>query len=274
MFLHTWHPQSILWQAGPLAIHWYGLTLAVGAIIGFFITRVIAKKYSINDVIIVDLFLTVVITGFIGARLYHVGNEWAYYRLYPTEIIKIWHGGLAWHGGLIGGLIGLIGFSRMRKISFWTLTDVLVPGVVVGQAIGRWGNYFNQELFGRPTSLPWGIPIDVSHRPLNFSSSKFFHPTFLYESLGLLLIFTVVWWLHRRRLNHHPLLGTTKRGTIALVYLILAASLRIATELLRVDRTPVLSGVRLPILSGVIIITVAIIVWILLTRSTTSDHAA
>src|SRR4029077_873889 len=97
----------------------------------------------------------------------------------------------AWHGGLIAGLIALIIVARRKKLSFWLLADVIAPGLALGQAIGRWGNYFNQELFGKPTSLPWGLPIDVANRPVGYTQVKYFHPTFLYESLGLIVIAVV-----------------------------------------------------------------------------------
>ncbi len=274
MFLHSWHPQAILFHAGHLTIHWYGLTLAIGALAGFFVVRWIAQKYQIGDTIIVDLFLVVLITGLVGARMYHVSNEWGYYRAHLSDIIKIWNGGLAWHGGLIGGTLGLLAFSRWRKIPFWTLTDILAPGLAVGQAIGRWGNYFNQELFGRPTGLPWGIPIDTAHRPFQFIHSLYFHPTFLYESLGSLLISAFMIWLHRRRWSNHPILATGQPGTIAMIYLILAAGLRIAIESLRVDHTPLVNGVRLPIITGLVIVSVAVIVWLTRIHAQRPDYVA
>ncbi len=265
MFLHSWHPQPILLHLGSLTIHWYGLTLALGALAAFFLMRSIAKRYQISENVIFDVFLLLIISGVLGARLYHVVNEWSYYQANPAQIIQIWRGGLAWHGGLIAGLLALIVFCRRRKLSFWQLADIIVPGLALGQAIGRWGNYFNQELFGKPTTLAWGIPIDPINRPVGYVQVNFYHPTFLYESLGLLLITGILIWLHRRRSPTSP------PGLIALTYLILAAGLRIATESLRIDRTPLIHGIRLPILAAGVIMAAAAI-WLYFRIRSTHVH--
>lgn len=276
MFLHSWHPQPILVHLGSLTIHWYGLTLALGALAGFFLIRWIANKYRLSKTVIFDVFLVLIIAGLIGARLYHVVNEWSYYSQNPGQIIQIWHGGLAWHGGLLAGLIGLIIFARQKKLSFWLLADVITPGLALGQAIGRFGNYFNQELFGRPTSLPWSIPIDPANRPDGFTQFNYFHPTFVYEALGLVVIVGVLVWMHRRRWlrqNSASWSEHTQAGFIALTYLLLAAGLRVATESLRLDRTPTIDGLRLPIIVGGLIIIAVIATWFIL-KSRRRIHVA
>lgn len=266
MFIHSWHPQAILAHLGPVTIHWYGLTLALGTLAGFFVLRWLGKKYRLGEPLIFDYFLILVISGLLGARLYHITNEWSYYSQNPAQMFQVWHGGLAWHGGIIAGLIAALMFARKKKMSVWLLADITAPALALGQAIGRWGNYFNQELFGRPTSLPWGIPIDQAYRPLAYGQDQYFHPTFLYESLGCLVIFAILVFLHLRRWRQtagsEPTLSGN--GYIALIYIALAAGLRMATESLRIDRTPIVAGIRLPILVGGIFFLAALITLILL----------
>src|SRR3990167_4879685 len=160
-----------------------------------------------------ELAFGLVVSGLVGARLYHVLNEWSYYWAHPLRIFAVWNGGLAIHGALIAGLIFLWFYTKRQSTSylpsdamhqalqagklpatsylFWLL-DLLAPAVLLGQAIGRWGNYFNQELFGYPTSLPWSIPISLENRPLAFQTANYFHPTFLYESLWDLMGFVLL----------------------------------------------------------------------------------
>lgn len=261
MFLHTWHPHALLLTAGPLELRWYGLLLAVGTLVGYFTVLAVAKRSRLNTNQVTDLFLWLLIFGFIGARFYHVLNEWSFYRAHPDMILKVWNGGLAIHGAIIAGLITLWVVTQRQRLSFWLMADVLVIGLVIGQAIGRWGNYFNQELFGRPTELPWGIPIDPVNRPVAYQGRDFFHPTFLYESLGSLLIFGALWWLHRRRQQHRAPGWWSADGTIAITYVLLYSLLRIGTELVRIDRTPVISGLRLPIIGSLLFIILAIAAW-------------
>ncbi len=266
MFLHTWQPQALILTLGSFRLHWYGLMLALGALAGYFVVSRLARRYQIKNETVLDLFLLLLIAGFVGARLYHVTNEWAFYAARPAEIFKVWNGGLAIHGGLLAGLIALWLFARRKKLSFWWLADLLAPGVIIGQAIGRWGNYFNQELFGRPTTLPWGIPIDLMNRPADYRQFTFFHPTFLYESLGALLIFFVLWWLHHRRLRKQRLGPWQTSGAIALTYFILYSVLRLNTESLRLDRTPIIDGWRLPMITSAIVIIAALAAWFVLYR--------
>lgn len=259
MFLHTWHPQPLIATLGNLQLHWYGLLLAVGALAGIGIIQLIGQRYKLDHNRLFDLTLVVLVTGFIGARLYHVLNEWPYYQAHVTEIWKVWNGGLALHGGLLAGAAALIFMTRRWKWDAWLVADIAVPAFALAQAIGRWGNYFNQELFGRPTSKPWGIPIDAVNRPPEFIASDYFHPTFLYESLGLLIIAGILWWMHVRRWKKTSILPAPRYGNIVLAYLILASALRIATESLRIDHTPIIGDLRLPIIVAGGLIVIALI---------------
>lgn len=256
MFLHTFHPQPIALELGGLTVRWYGALLALGALAGYFLLRRLGRQRGWRDNDLIDLFLWLVITGFIGGRLYHVLNEFGYYAAHPAQILMVWNGGLGIHGGVAAGLITLIVFARRKKMDVWKLLDVLAPALALGQVIGRWGNYFNQELFGRPTSLPWGIPIDPANRPSQYLSAEFFHPTFLYESLGNVVIVFGLLWLSKKT-SRSP-------GTVALTYLTLYGLLRIATESLRIDQTPIIAGIRLPIIVSTLIILASLTTWLIL----------
>jgi phosphatidylglycerol:prolipoprotein diacylglycerol transferase len=186
----------------------------------------------------------VLITGLLGARLYHVFSSpsgsigWEYYRRHPLDIIAFWRGGFAGlgiYGAVAGGALGLFGYTHFNKLSFARWTDYTAPGVVLAQAIGRWGNFINQELYGYPTALPWGITIDAAHRIPPFDNLAVypldtrFHPTFLYESLWNLLCFGLLMLLARRfgqRLVD---------GDVFLAYLILYPLGRFFVEGLRPD---------------------------------------
>ena len=272
MFLHTFNPNPILAHLGSFTIHWYGLFLALGALAGYVVFIKLGQRYGLKGTSLENLSFIAVIAGLVGARLYHVLNEWSYYAAHPNEILSIWNGGLAIHGALIAGLIVFFVYARRKKMSFWLLTDIAVPALALGQAIGRWGNYFNQELYGRPTSLPWGIPIEPLNRPLQYMNDKFFQPTFLYESLGSLAVFVLMLYLHKRLLagtqqgkDSHGIVRNA--GFIALVYFIVESLVRAGTELLRIDRVPSIGGVRLPLLvSLAIAIAAGVILFVLIRR--------
>ena len=251
LFLHTFHPSPLLASIGPFVVRWYGLTLAFGALCGFLTLRFFAKRRGWSGDAALTIFFSVLVMGFIGGRIYHVLNEPTYYAEHPAEIVQVWHGGLAIHGGLLFGAATLWWFARRWRIPLLHLTDLVAPAIAIGQSIGRWGNYFNQELFGRPTSLPWGIPIDPANRPPGFETAEFFHPTFLYESLWELGVFLLLFFLLMR--------ATMKRGIATFVYLGLAAFGRLTTESLRIDATPMFFGIRLPLIVSALLIVVAII---------------
>ena len=253
-FLHTYHPKSIIFSLGPISIHWYGFLMVLGIIGGFFIIWQLAKFYGIRKEQLFDIAFYGLIFGLIGARIYYVAYLWDYYSKNLLDILKIWQGGLAIHGIIIGGFAAIWFYARKNKLNFWLLADLVAIGLSFGQIIGRWGNYFNQELFGRPTNLPWGIPIDPFNRPADFVRNEYFHPTFLYESLWNLVVFLIIlgWQLVRARKQPAPLRGarpgkTENRkqyGNIFLGYLIFYSLGRFFIEFLRVDPMPALWGMR------------------------------
>jgi phosphatidylglycerol:prolipoprotein diacylglycerol transferase len=262
-FLHTYHPKSIFFSLGPVSIHWYGFLMVLGIIGGFFIIWQLVKFYGIRKEQLFDIAFYGLIFGLIGARIYYVAYLWDYYSKNLLDILKIWQGGLAIHGIIIGGFVAIWFFARKNKLNFWLLADLVAIGLSFGQIIGRWGNYFNQELFGRPTALPWGIPIDPFNRPADFVRNEYFHPTFLYESLWNLVVFAIIlgWQLVRvRKQISPPFRGGVRggnslpppptppraggEGNIFFGYLILYSLGRFFIEFLRIDSMPTLWGMR------------------------------
>lgn len=273
MFLHTFQPQPIIAHLGSLTIHWYGLFLSLGALAGYVVFVRLGKRYRLSGSELELLYFWTIVAGIVGARLYHVLNEWSVYAQRPSLIPQIWNGGLAIHGAMIAGFFVLLWFGIRRKISVWLLADIAVPALAIGQAIGRWGNYFNQELFGKPTALPWGIPIEPLNRPIQYLSIPYFHPTFFYESLGSLIVFGALLWLHRiqlqrrdRKKNNTPASRWFRIGTITIVYLFLESLIRVGTEFLRVDRVPTVFNLRLPLLVSAALAIAAVVLFFLQSR--------
>lgn len=264
-FLRSNLPDSLLVTFGPVAVHWYGLLMVIAACAGYYLVKYWWKRYtcdtegkeSTEKGKLDDLVFFLLVWGFVGARLYHVLNEPAYYFHQPFEVFAFWNGGLAIHGALIAGVIVLFWFAKQR---FFFIADILVVGLAVGQTIGRWGNYFNQELYGRPTNLPWGIPIDAVHRVAGFEQFTYFHPTFLYESAGSFIILLVVWAMHvvrtRRKMQIEDF--RFRAGNIFSAYMVMYSLLRILVELFRIDDVPIVFGIRLPILTSCILIFIGI----------------
>lgn len=246
-FLHAFNPNPILIEIGPLKIHWYGLFIVSGILISVFLGLKLAEQYKIKKDDIIDLVFWTVLFGIIGARLYAVFLEYEYYFNHPADIIKIWQGGLAIHGGIIAGLIVAWIFSKKRKINYWLLLSIMAPGAALAQAIGRWGNYFNQELFGLPTDLPWGIPIEPLYRIPEYYYSTYYHPAFLYESIGNFIIFLILFFIHKKIRNANKEKNSdTVFQTITVLYLLLYSALRFGMEFIRIDSTIVFLGVRWP----------------------------
>lgn len=225
-------PGPTLIELGPLTIRWYGLLIASAVLIGVSLSQYLAKRRKVNPDLLGDLAIWLVLAAIPSARLYYVLFEWEQYAQRPDQIIAIWNGGIAIHGAILGGTLATIIFARIQKISIWQLADLVVPSLILGQAIGRWGNFFNSEAFGRPTNLPWKLYIPPQQRPSGFTNVEYFHPTFLYESLWDLMVFGLLMTLFFRDLKRKPRL---KVGTLALVYMVAYSSGRVWIEGLRTD---------------------------------------
>ena len=260
-FLHTFRPQPVIFSLGPITVYWYGLFMVLGILAALAVAWRLAKYYKINRDTLFDLAFWLIIGGLIGARLYDCCLQLPFYLQHPLQILQIWKGGLAIHGAIIAGLFIIWGFARRHKLNFWQLTSLIVPGLALAQAIGRWGNYFNQELYGLPTALPWGIPIDLFNRPATYITNQYFQPTFLYESLGCLLISALLIYLNSRALKKERLNIRFYILATAL-YMILYSILRFCLEFIRLDATPSLFGLRWPqIISLIIILFSALIIF-------------
>ncbi|WP_225913917.1 prolipoprotein diacylglyceryl transferase [Leptolyngbya ohadii] len=219
-------------MVGPLPIRWYGLLIASAVLIGVTLSTYLAKKRGVNPDLISDLAIWLVVAAIPSARLYYVAFEWDKYANNPAEALAIWHGGIAIHGAIIGGAIAALIFAKLNKVPFWQLADLVAPSLILGQAIGRWGNFFNSEAFGRPTDLPWKLYIPLAQRPPGYTQFEYFHPTFLYESLWNLGVFAILMVLFFRGLRGKPAL---KLGTLFLTYLMCYSLGRFWIEGLRMD---------------------------------------
>ncbi len=259
-FLHTFNPQPILFQIGFLKIHWYGLFMVLAILAGLFFVSRLAKKSLVSQDEVFDLGFYAIIFSLIGARIYAVFLEIDFYLKNPFQIIAVWNGGLAIHGAIIGGVIAVFLYCYFKRKSFWLYADLAAPTLALGQSIGRWGNYFNQEIFGKPTNLPWGILIQSQNRPAQYFNQQYFHPTFLYESVLNLINFILLLALFFLIKKRNQELRIKNQGFVFLVYLINYSLIRIAMEFLRLDETSLVFGIRLPVLVslGVIIICIAL----------------
>lgn len=245
IFLHTFQPSPILSSIGPVNIYWYGFFVCLAVLSSLMAAVILIRKTDIKPEAIIDLTVWLVVGGLIGARLYDAGLEYAYFANHPLDILKIWQGGLAIHGALIGGCLALWLYAKKYGHNFWRLAALTATVLPLGQAIGRWGNYFNQELFGYPTALPWGIPIDFLHRPWLYLDYTYFHPTFLYESLGNLLIFIILVFCQIRIIKKNKTDKSVYQLLLA-VYFSLYSLLRFFLEFVRVDNTPAIFNLRFP----------------------------
>ena len=230
---------------GPLTLRWYGLLIASAVLIGLYLSSWLAKQRKLENGLISDLLPLLVLFSVIGARIYYVAFEWRNYAGSPLKALAIWEGGIAIHGALIAGTLTLILFCRWRRQPFWDVLDVLVPSVALGQAIGRWGNFFNSEAFGVPTDLPWKLFIPTSSRPLLYSDAEFFHPTFLYESIWNLLLFIVLIAVFQTGIKRS---GRVPAGAMSCLYLIGYSLGRVWIEGLRID--PLCIGALPPACEG------------------------
>ena len=256
-FLHTYVPDPIAFSFGVFTIHWYGLFASVGLISAWYVIERLQKKYKIKEDLF-PLFLGCIIVGLIGARLYHVLNELPFYLENASLIPQVWKGGLALHGGIIGGLLYTWIWIKKHSLSLPLLLDIFATGGIMIQIFGRVGNYFNQELFGLPTTLPWGIPIVSPFRPELYKDVVYFHPTFIYELVLNSILFVILFTLHKRIVHGKIML---KKGSIFLIYLFFYSIIRASLEIIRIDQTPVILGIRLPIIVSVLIMIVSTILF-------------
>ncbi|MCJ7519389.1 MAG: prolipoprotein diacylglyceryl transferase [Anaerolineaceae bacterium] len=221
---------------GPLKIYFYGIIIMFGVLVAVTIATKEARRRGLDSEIVWDMVPWLLIMGIIGARLWHVftpsksmGVGPEYYFSHPLEILNTRQGGLGIPGGVIGGVIALIIYTRRKKLSFLTWADIIAPCLALAQAIGRWGNFFNQELYGPPSTLPWAIFIDKVHRLPGYEDFSTFHPMFLYESMWSIFNFLLLLFLGR------IFQSKLKPGDIFWVYLIVYPVGRFFLEFIRLD---------------------------------------
>ena len=238
-------PGSQLVNLGFFSIKWYGLLIALSIILGLNLSKKLARYRGIDPHLVSEILPSLILSSIIGARIYYVIFEYRQFSgdnfFTPIKIfniylnipsfLAIWEGGIAIHGALLGGFLSIYLFCKSKKIPLKIFLDLLMPSVILGQAIGRWGNFFNNEAFGIPTNLPWKVFIPLSNRPIIFSNSQFFHPTFLYESLWNLLIFILLIYVFNKQNKDNSILP----GLITCLYLITYSFGRFWIEGLRID---------------------------------------
>ncbi|HZG38562.1 MAG TPA: prolipoprotein diacylglyceryl transferase [Nodosilinea sp.] len=225
-------PGPVAFELGPITFRWYGLLITTALLLGIFLAQNLGQRRGLDPERVGDLAIWLVLGALPGARLYYVAFEWERYADRPLDALAIWQGGIAIHGAMLGGAIAALLFARRYKLSFWQLADVVAPSLVLGQAIGRWGNFFNSEAFGSPTTLPWRVYIPPAQRPPGLGNVEFYHPTFLYESLWNLGVLALVLWLFFWGLRHP---GRLRAGTVFLVYFAAYSLGRVWIEGLRLD---------------------------------------
>jgi len=213
-------------QLGPVSIYWYGITMTTAFILGTALAYHYATKSKIDPEHILNMLIFIIPAGIIGARLFYVIFNWSYYQNNPSEIIAIWHGGLSIHGSLAGGLLAGYLYIKKYKLDFWQVGDIFAPSIILGQAIGRWGNFFNQEAFGGPVSKEFISRFPEFIQNQMFIGGRYHHPTFLYESLWNLLVFIFLVIFRPYRRFH---------GQLILLYIGLYSAGRFFVEGIRSD---------------------------------------
>ena len=242
-------PSSGVWYVGPLPLRAYALLIIVGIVVAVWVgsKRYVARGGAPGT--IADLAVWGVPFGIIGGRLYHVITDWQLY-FGPggsglAGAIRIWDGGWGiWGAVALGGVGTWIG-ARRRGVALPPVADAIAPGIALAQAIGRWGNWFNQELFGAPTELPWALQIDPENRPTGYESFETFHPTFLYEALWMLGVTVILIWADKRFQMGH--------GRVFALYVFLYAAGRLWIEALRIDDANLILGLRLNIWTSILV---------------------
>ena len=256
-------PSQGVWYLGPVPVRGYALCIILGIVVAIWIgeRRWIARGGRSGDVS--DLAIWAVPFGLVGGRLYHVMTDHDLYfgaGKHPIEALYVWRGGLGVWGAIALGALGVYIGARRKGIRFLPVLDALAPGVLVAQAIGRWGNWFNQELFGKPTDLPWGLHIDPQNRPFGYYQYSTFQPTFLYEFLWNLGAFAFVIWADRKfRLGH---------GRVMALYVMAYTAGRVWIEMLRIDNVELkdVLGVRFNVWTSIVLFVAAAAYFVISSR--------
>ena len=259
MFWQSYLPQATIFSFGPIVLRWYGLILVLAIVLAIYYALFKASnKPKVSSALLDSLFFYLLIFGIIGARLYHVFFfSWTYFSQNLIDIFKVWQGGLAIQGSILSSILVIYFWTKKNKENFWTFADWLAPALALGQFLGRWANYFNQELYGLPTKLWFGIPIEYKNRISGFEKFTHFQPTFFYESILNLLSFCFLLFLVRKKV---------KPSLVTLVYLANYSLIRFFLEFIRIDQTPMFFSWRLPQVVSLLVF-LLVILYILLLRT-------
>jgi len=253
-------------NVGPFYIRFYGIILMVGAVAAAFLAEREARRRGEKSEVVWDGLIWVILGGIIGARIWHIltppqvmvelGYTTKFYLTHPLDALAIWRGGLGIPGAVVGGLTAMYIYARRNKLNYAVWLDIVAPALALGQAIGRWGNFVNQELYGSPTSLPWKIFIEPQYRLPAYQNIEYYHPLFLYESLWSLVIVGILLWLPRRYQDR------LISGDLFLIYLILYPTGRFLLEFLRLE-TSYVAGVNINqlLMAVVAILAAAALIW-------------
>ncbi len=261
-------PSSVLVSINGFDIHYYGLIMFCAIAAGILVMRLVAKKYykKVNTEILLDMLPAIILCAILGARLYYVAMDWNYFSRHLPEIFALWHGGISIHGAMLGGVISGLVYTKIKKINFLKYADIFAYGLTIGQAIGRFGNYFNCEAFGKPCSIPFiKLFIPLPYRPYGYESYEYFHPTFLYESLWDILVFLILFFVIRK-------IKGIKDGVIFFSYLILYSIGRIAIESCRLDSVRNICGIEIAHIASVLLIIAGVAGLVLICKKNMSDN--
>ena len=245
---------------GPLHLQLYGVCVLLGFFVWVLVTARLWQRGGGDGIEAAWACLLAAPVAFIGARLYHVITDYGVYSANPTGIFDVAQGGPSIFGAVAGGIFALVFYANVRGWPIATFLDCAIVGIPLAQAIGRWGNYFNQELFGRPTDLPWGLHVDEAFRPYGYATYEQFHPVFLYESVldvGIFIALGLLW---------RPLHERFRPGCIVGAYLILYGVVRVLMELLRSDPSNMIGPFRLNLVVGVLVLLTGALILIVADR--------
>lgn len=244
-------PGEVFFRVDSFEIYWYGVMIALGFVVALGATLWAARREKIDPERVLNLSALLLIGGILCSRLYFVICDWKYFASHPAEIFLLRHGGLSIHGVIIGCFLILLAYTWLKKLSLLKYSDLFASTLPLGQAIGRWGNFFNAEAFGAPTNLPLSVYIPPEARPIQYLSYEHFHPTFLYESIWNFLVFAVLFFVLRHKFG-------TGSGVITCSYLVLYSFGRFFIEILRVDSISNVAGLPVAQFISVILFSVGL----------------
>lgn len=261
-------PSNGVVDLGPVPLHMYGLMIAVGVLVAAKVGKVRYIRKGGPDLseearhergaAFDSIAFWAVVGGIIGARLYHVVTDYQLFEGHPERMFQIWKGGLGIWGAVMGGALAAWIVGRRHKLNFADIADSIVPGLAFAQAIGRWGNWFNQELFGGPSTLPWAVEIDRAHRPHEYANSATFQPTFLYESLWCLALGFVLLWVDKR--------FRLVRGQLFWLYAAGYTAFRFVMEEMRVDPAHTIGPLRVNAWVSIVVFVISVTMFFVLGR--------